>query len=155
MVLKNVVLLQKIFCMANDMFICPLCGKEEKVSKAHKRSIVTQIDFKQNGIHSETISQKFYVVRFCSSCDKKQTMYRIARHLLGIIIPFSVVCYFFRHADLFFAICFGLLITSGIYLAEVKIYRDFKASSTQTKDLINRAKEGNAIVSNPFLDLNK
>ena len=76
--------------MERKVFKCPLCGKEENVANAHERSILTELDWQSVGLYRNKITQQFYIVRFCSSCDNRMRFNHILRHLL-YFVPLIII----------------------------------------------------------------
>ena len=131
--------------MERKVFKCPLCGKEENVANAHERSILTELDSQSVDLYRYKITQQFYIVRFCSSCDNRMRFNHILRHLL-YFVPLIIIHFINPNNGVFEEIQFLVFFYLPSYLLAVFLYRKLKANSSYTRKLINRAKEGNAIV---------
>lgn len=131
--------------LERNTFICPRCGKHESFENSFIRAVIVDVEFKDLPIgNRQLITQKYYSIRVCSSCNTKMTINRILRHLFWIITPPILLSLISNNALAGFGI--GLIVTMFLHVPIVEVYRNLNGKSKRTKELIRRAQRGNALV---------
>lgn len=131
----------------SSTFKCPRCGKEEIIKNSSVRMVITHVDGDIHYVgnrYKTQIRQKYYNVRFCLDCDKKIARERFFRHVLAAITPSVLLLFTGSHPLL--CMVGGAMIYMALIPAIVEIYRNIRGKSKKTKELLQRAKDGNAIV---------
>lgn len=133
--------------MLTNFFTCPRCGKQENTKDAEVLSVVTSSDVDMSRGYNPYMTKivtKYYNVRFCKSCSKRLNINHYLRHILWYLLPVLIVNLFAKQID-FSSIAFPLGISLFFHPLAITLYRDIKMKIPYTKNLIKRAKQGNAI----------
>ena len=131
-----------------NRFVCPRCGKTYRVDDSDILSIVTSSDVDMNRGYNPSwtkIVTKYQNIRFCKSCAKRLNINHYIRHICWFAVPLLLFLIITREIKFsVFAIPLGCSVF--FHPLAITLYRDIKMKSSFTKDLINRAKNGNAII---------
>ena len=83
----------------SSTFKCPRCGKEEIIKNSSVRMVITHVDGDIHYVgnrYKTQIRQKYYNVRFCLDCDKKNSKRKILSTCFSCYYPFgSFIVYWF------------------------------------------------------------
>lgn len=134
--------------MQRGHFICPRCGKQELKENAviHSIEISSDVDLSRGyNPYMTKIVTKYYNIRFCKACHKHLTMNHYLRHVLWFLLPMVVFNFFVKEIS-FGTIAFPIGLSFFLHPLAISLYRDIKMKFPYTKNLIKRAKEGNAVV---------
>ncbi len=134
-------------------FICPNCGHRHSIDDAHVRHVLVKSSSDTNFVGNRYvthIASSYANVRFCSKCKWVRTRNKILRHISYLLIgPLILMCI---HSLLFGSspfTCGGYFLTMAIliiiYRLPVMFFREV-LSPALNKPLLQRAKDGNAIV---------
>ena len=133
--------------MQEGNFICPRCGKKEDIKDAEVLSVVVSsvVDMSHGyNPYMTKIVTKYYNVRFCKPCSKRLNANHYLRHILWYLLPVLVINLFAKKID-FGSIAFPLGLSLFFHPLAITLYREIKMKIPYTKNLIKRAREGNAI----------